>query len=45
VLGGPLPNVIAAKAIAFKEANTKEFQSYAHQIVKNAQRWRSMASQ
>jgi len=37
VLGGPLPNVIAAKAIAFKEANTKEFQTYAHQIVKNAQ--------
>lgn len=36
VLGGPLPHVIAAKAIAFKEANTKEFQHYAQQIVKNA---------
>lgn len=36
VLGGPLPHVMAAKAIAFKEANTKEFQQYAHQIVKNA---------
>ena len=36
VLGGPLPHVMAAKAIAFKEANTLEFQMYAHQIVKNA---------
>lgn len=37
VMGGPLPHVIAAKAIAFKEANTKEFSTYAHQIVKNSQ--------
>jgi glycine hydroxymethyltransferase len=37
VLGGPLPHVIAAKAIAFKEANTSSFQAYAHQVVKNAQ--------
>lgn len=36
VLGGPLPHVIAAKAIAFKEANTASFQRYAHQIVANA---------
>lgn len=36
VLGGPLPHVMAAKAIAFKEANTSEFRAYAHQIVKNA---------
>lgn len=36
VLGGPLPNVIAAKAVAFQEANTKAFQAYAHQIVDNA---------
>jgi glycine hydroxymethyltransferase len=35
VLGGPLPHVMAAKAIAFKEANSKKFQDYAHQIVKN----------
>jgi glycine hydroxymethyltransferase len=35
VLGGPLPHVMAAKAIAFKEANTPEFQKYAHQIVAN----------
>ena len=36
VLGGPLPHVMAAKAIAFKEANTPEFQKYAHQIVANS---------
>lgn len=36
VLGGPLPHVMAAKAIAFKEANTTAFQKYAHQIVANS---------
>lgn len=36
VLGGPLPHVMAAKAIAFKEANTKEYQDYAHQVVANS---------
>ena len=36
VLGGPLPHVMAAKAIAFKEASTPEFSRYAHQIVDNA---------
>ncbi|MBS0627709.1 MAG: glycine hydroxymethyltransferase, partial [Verrucomicrobia bacterium] len=36
VLGGPLPHVMAAKAIAFKEANTVAFQQYAAQIVTNA---------
>ncbi len=36
VLGGPLPHVMAAKAVAFKEANTPEFQKYAHQVVANA---------
>ncbi|NGX45028.1 MAG: hypothetical protein K940chlam2_00168, partial [Chlamydiae bacterium] len=36
VLGGPLPHVMAAKAIAFKEANTPAFQKYAHQIVVNS---------
>jgi glycine hydroxymethyltransferase len=35
VLGGPLPHVMGAKAIAFKEANTDDFKRYAHQIVKN----------
>ncbi len=37
VLGGPLPHVIAAKAIAFKEANTPAYRQYAAQIVKNSQ--------
>lgn len=36
VLGGPLPHVIAAKAIAFKEANTPEFANYSQHIVDNA---------
>ncbi len=36
VLGGPMPNVMAAKAVAFKEANTKDFQDYSSQVVKNA---------
>lgn len=36
VLGGPLPHVMASKAIAFKEANTPDFRTYAHNIVKNA---------
>jgi len=34
--GGPLMHVIAAKAVAFKEALTEEFGLYQHQIVKNA---------
>jgi glycine hydroxymethyltransferase len=37
VLGGPLPHVMAAKAIAFKEANSPEFQAYAQRIVDNSQ--------
>ncbi|WP_068466895.1 glycine hydroxymethyltransferase [Candidatus Protochlamydia phocaeensis] len=37
VLGGPLPHVIAAKAVAFKEANMPAFKSYAQKIVENAQ--------
>lgn len=36
VLGGPLPHVMAAKAIAFKEANTPAFRSYSKSIVDNA---------
>src|SRR6185312_3460208 len=35
VLGGPLPHVMAAKAIAFKEADTQEFRNYAQQVVDN----------
>ncbi len=34
--GGPLMHVVAAKAVALKEANTQEFRTYAEQIVKNA---------
>ncbi len=37
VLGGPLGHVMAAKAIAFKEARTQAYQDYAHNVVKNAQ--------
>ncbi len=36
VLGGPMPHVIAAKAVAFEEAKRPEFSLYAHQIVKNS---------
>lgn len=36
VLGGPLPHVMAAKAIAFQEANQDTFKTYAHNVVKNA---------
>lgn len=35
--GGPHENVIAAKAVAFKEALEPEFQTYAKQILINAQ--------
>lgn len=35
--GGPLMHVIAAKAVALKEAMTPAFKTYAGQIVKNAQ--------
>lgn len=34
--GGPLMHIIAAKAVAFKEAETPQFKSYQGQIVKNA---------
>jgi glycine hydroxymethyltransferase len=34
--GGPLEHVIAAKAVAFREASQPEFQGYAAQIVRNA---------
>ncbi len=35
--GGPLMHVIAAKAVAFKEAMRPEFKTYQQQVVKNAQ--------
>jgi glycine hydroxymethyltransferase len=34
--GGPLMHVIAAKAVAFKEAATKEFKHYQEQVLANA---------
>jgi len=36
IQGGPLMHVIAAKAVAFKEALQPEFKVYAQQVVKNA---------
>ena len=36
IQGGPLMHVIAAKAVAFKEALTEEFNAYQRQIVANA---------
>ncbi len=35
--GGPLMHIIAAKAVAFKEALSPEFRDYAAQIIANAQ--------
>ncbi|CAH9017512.1 serine hydroxymethyltransferase [Candidatus Nitrosacidococcus sp. I8] len=34
--GGPLMHIIAAKAVAFKEAMSPEFVDYQHQVVRNA---------
>lgn len=36
VIGGPLPHVLAAKAIALTEANQPEFKAYGRKIVENA---------
>jgi glycine hydroxymethyltransferase len=38
VLGGPLPHVMAAKAVALAEAATPPFRDYARRIVENASR-------
>jgi len=37
IQGGPLEHVIAAKAVAFREAATPEYKEYIGQVVKNAQ--------
>ncbi|OYN92503.1 glycine hydroxymethyltransferase [Parenemella sanctibonifatiensis] len=37
VLGGPLSNMMAAKAVALAEARTDNFRSYAQQVADNAQ--------
>lgn len=36
IQGGPLMHIIAAKAVAFKEAQTEEFRVYQRQVVANA---------
>jgi len=36
ILGGPLPHVIAAKAVALREASAPSFRAYAHRIVENS---------
>ncbi len=38
IQGGPLMHIIAAKAVAFKEAATPEFRDYQERIVANAKR-------
>jgi len=40
--GGPLMHAVAGKAVAFREASTPEFKSYAKNVVENA---RAMASE
>ena len=37
VLGGPLPHIMAAKAIAFKEARSENYQNWAKNVADNAQ--------
>ncbi len=38
IQGGPLVHVIAAKAVAFKEALTEEFKQYQRKVIANARR-------
>ncbi len=38
IQGGPLMHVIMAKAVAFKEALSDDFKTYAEQVIKNAKR-------
>jgi glycine hydroxymethyltransferase len=37
ILGGPLPHVLAAKAVALREASQPSFRDYARRIVQNSQ--------
>jgi glycine hydroxymethyltransferase len=37
ILGGPLPHVLAAKAVALREASEPSFRDYAKRIVQNSQ--------
>jgi len=36
-MGGPMPNLIAAKAVAFKEASSEGFRGYSRKVVENSQ--------
>ena len=45
IQGGPLMHVIAAKAVALKEAASEEFRLYQEQIIKNAQALAAKLSQ
>ena len=36
IQGGPLEHVIAAKAVAFREASSPQFQAYAQKVIENA---------
>ena len=36
VIGGPLPHIMAAKAVAFTEANRPDFKAYAAKVVENS---------
>lgn len=38
IQGGPLMHIILAKAVAFKEALSDDFKTYAEQVIKNANR-------
>ena len=44
IQGGPLMHVIAAKAVAFKEASLPSFKTYQAQVIKNAQTMASTLS-
>lgn len=37
IQGGPLEHVVAAKAVAFKEALDEDFKTYSEQVIRNAQ--------
>ncbi len=45
IQGGPLMHIIAAKAVAFKEALTPEFKQYQKQVVANARAFSSAMTQ
>ena len=45
IQGGPLVHVVAAKAVALKEAMAPEFKAYQHQIVKNAKKLAEVLSE